>query len=367
LNFTFIQIDTSSFGSFSKALHKIVGLFFIGLTFLFFLNAVVLIQNFNDIDLPLYLLPIVYFCIPFIFLFSSVAYFLEYYLSKRVKAIMYCSLVLIVLINDKYFFDIFGLNELNYLVNKNFGLSNKFALGYLKKTDSLSFISIDTILYPIYAYKKIGLILIVLLVTYFLSRISISRKINKKNNVTIHTSYDRKTVHFPKAEIKLLSNNSSNFYNLLKKDYYSFAKSVDKINVLMLSFLWLLLFVIKDDFLKMLVPTLFLFTFFINRFLSLLYHNNLEFYEKLSAYRTHEIILSKFVVIAVFYILLLVPLLIKASCIEILKIILGFLLLSIFQIIVVRLTKNNILMDILLVLLYSTYIFGTPIINIFQL
>jgi hypothetical protein len=36
LNFTFTQIDTSKLNSFSKALHKIIGLFFIGLTFLFF-------------------------------------------------------------------------------------------------------------------------------------------------------------------------------------------------------------------------------------------------------------------------------------------------------------------------------------------
>ena len=123
----------------------------------------------------------------------------------------------------------------------------------------------------------------------------------------------------------------------------------------------------NDNILRILLPILFLFTLFVNNFLSILYRNNIEHTEKISAFKTYEIILSKFVIISIFYTLLLVPLFIKSSYSTILQIFIGFLMLSFVQILVVRFSKNNILMDILLILLYTTYIFGTPIINIFQL
>lgn len=367
INYTFTQIDTSSLNTFFKALHKIIGLLFVSITFLFFLNATIIILNFDKINLFLYLLPLVYFCFPYLFFISSMSYFVEYYLTKNLKIFVYFTLIFAIVLNDKYFFDMFGLNELNILINKTYGLSNKFAIGYLKKTNSLSIINIDTILYPIFLYKKIGLFAVCLIVSYYLSKINLSRNVNSKNTDAINISDNKREVNLQGTRTKILLANSFIFSNLLKKDLYSFILSTSKINFLIISFLWILLFVINDNILRILLPILFLFTLFVNNFLSILYRNNIEHTEKISAFKTYEIILSKFVIISIFYTLLLVPLFIKSSYSTILQIFIGFLMLSFVQILVVRFSKNNILMDILLILLYTTYIFGTPIINIFQL
>ena len=366
LNFTYTQIDTSKLSSFYKALHKIIGLFFIGISFLFILNITIIILNFDKINLPLFTLPLVYFCIPYIFIVSSLSYFIEFYQAKKLKILIYFTLIFIIVLNDKYVLDMFGLNELNILINKTYGLSNKFAIGYLKKTNSLSIINVTTVLYPIFLYKKIILIVICLLIIYFLSKINISRNVDSNINV-IDASIDKREVNLLKTKTKILTSNNFVFSNLLIKDFYSFMLSVSKLNILLISFLWLPLFVVNDNFIKMLLPILFLLTLFINNFLSILYQNNLEYSEKTSAFRSYEIISSKFIIILIFYILLLVPILIKSTSTSILKIFIGFLLLSALQVLLVRFSKNNILMDIILIILYATYLFGTPIINIFQL
>jgi hypothetical protein len=364
LNYTYIQEDLSFLSPFFKALYKILGLFFIGITFLFILNITIFIQNIKLAG-SYFVLPLLYFSVPYILIIAGLSYFIEFYIKNKIfKYATYYIFVFFIMFNDKFFLGILGIHELNFIINKNISETNLFAIGYLPKS-RLHIISLQEPIFPIFWLNKLAALLLFILTVYLLSKIPINRKLTTIKTLTDFSQKgsEMRSIKFSFSQIK----KDLSFFNILQKDFYLFLHSIDKTAIYAILIIWILLFLVKEDFLKFLLPLLFFFTLFINKFLTRLSLYNIDYAEKISPYKSFEIILSKNVIIFVFYVILLIPLLIKHSFTQNLYVLLSFFILTFFQVIMSRVFRNNTFTDILLIILFATYLTGKPILNIFQL
>jgi hypothetical protein len=364
LNYTYVQEDLSFYNSFFKALYKILGLFFAGITFLFILNITIFIQNINFAG-PYFILPLLYFSVPYILIVAGLSYFVEFYIKNRfLKYTVYYVLVFFIMFNDKLFLGILGIHELNFIINKSISETNHFAIGYLPKS-RLHIISLQEPILPIFWLNKLVALVLFIPTVYLLSKIPVNRKLSTIKMLTDfpQKGSELKSIKFSFSQI----NKDLSFFNILQKDFYLFSHSIDKTAIYAILIIWILLFPVKEDFLKFLLPLLFFFTLFINKFLTRLSLYNIDYAEKISPYKNFEIVLSKNAIIFAFYVLLLIPLLIKHSFTQNMYVLLSFFILTCFQVIMSRIFRNNTFIDILLIILFATYLTGKPILNIFQL
>jgi len=266
--------------------------------------------------------------------------------------------------NDNFFLGILGIHELNFIVNKNISEANLFAIGYLPKS-RLHIISLQEPIFPIFWLNKLVALSLFLLMVYFLSKIPTNRKLTTLNTLTDFSqkSLGMKPITFSYSHIR----KNLSFLNIIEKDFYLFSRSISKTAIYAILMIWVLLFLVKEDFFKFLLPLLFFFTLFINKFLTKLSLYDIDYAEKISPYKSFEIIFSKNSIILVFYAILLIPLLIRHSFTQNLYVLLSFCVLTFFQVIMSRIFKNNTFIDILLIVLFATYLTGKPILNIFQL
>ena len=364
LNYTYVQEDLSFLSSFFKALYKIMGLFFIGMTFLFILNITIFIQNI-ELTGPYFIFPLLYFSVPYILIIAGVSYFIEYYIKNNfLKYAVYYILVFFIMFNDRFFLGILGIHELNFIINKNISETNVFAIGYLPKS-RLNIISIQEPIFPLFWLNKLAALVLFIPTLYLLSKIPKNRKLSTIKMLT-DSSQKGSEIKFIKFSFSQIKKDLS-FFNILQKDFYLFSRSIDKTAIYAILIIWVLLFPVKEDFLKFLLPLLFFFTLFINKFLTRLSLYNIDYAENISPYKNFEIVLSKNVIIFVFYVILLIPLLIRHSFTQNMYVLLSFFILTGFQVIMSRVFKNNTFIDILLIILFATYLTGKPILNIFQL
>lgn len=364
LNFTYVQTEISPLSHFFKALYKIIGLFFVGITFLFILNITIFIQNFSVASFY-FILPLLYFSVPFIFINSCICYLMEFYIKNGfLKYTIYYVFFIIIMLNDKIMLGILGINELDFIINQNISGTNQFAIGYLPKS-RLDTISLQKPIFPIFWINKVTALLVFISATYFLSKIPINRELSITNTVNDFSQNNLKLTP-DKISFSQVEKNLS-FLNIVQKDSYLFSNSINKISIFVIFLLWILLFLVNDDIFKFLLPTMFLFTLFINKFLTKLSFYNIDYIEKISPHKTSKIIFSKNLIIFIFYIVLLLPLFVKHSFTESLFVLLNFLILTVFQVSMSRLFRNNTLIDILLIVLFATYLTGHPILNIFLL
>lgn len=365
LNNTYIYYDNSIINSFNKALFKIFGLFGISMSFLLILNITIFLQNYRAVNLIYFMLPLIYFSVPFLFFVSVLSYSCEFYIKKNFfKFFIYYIFILFVIFNDKYFISAIGIHELYTLITKNLEGISKFAIGYLPKSKT-NIISLESPIIPTLWFNKLFLFLISLVVIYIISKISINRKVSTIN--PLKESYYSKVSANNFDSIKFDIQIKWSFFNLLQKDLYLFGFCFTKTTIFGILLVWFLLIFTKDDLFIYLLPILFLFTLPTNFFLHRLAYYNLTFFERLSPYSNFEIGISKVFIIYFFYIILLIPLLLKFTFSNSIHILLNFLILTVIQVLISKIFINKTLIDILLIILYATYLTGNPIINIFLL
>jgi hypothetical protein len=369
LNYNYTLEDTSPNKNFYKNFYKIIALFFVSLTLLFVLNLSLVLVNIQQVDLIYYVINVLYFSFSYLFFLSFFAFFIEYYVVKKtIKYILYISAIFIFLFNDKYFFDLIGINELHIYFNQIIKTKNHFAFGYLTISTNIKLISFNKFIIPLFIYKKVIWIIISLLLIYLLSKINISRQLTNVSKSPFFAS----NISFTEKNIESYSNyNISKEYsikNILFKDLYLFSKSFTRFNIICIIVLWVSMFLIHENSLIKILPIIFLFTIPLNeKFLCKLFFYNLEFQEKISPFNKVKIFYSKFYLIIIFYIILLTPYFLLNNLTGILNILLGFIILTYFQIKTSEYFKNNLLLDIILIIIYASYLTGSPIINIFQL
>lgn len=369
LNYNYTLVDTSPKKNIYKNLYKIIALFFVALTLNFVLNLSLILVNFEQIDLIYYLINLIYFSFSYLFFLSVFAFFIEYYvLKKSIKYTLYISTIFIFLFNDKFLLDLIGINEIHIHFNQIIKTKNHFAFGYLAKSSNIKYITFEKFLIPLFIYKKIAWIFISFILIYLFSKINISRKLANVQK----SPFFAQNITFTEKNIESYTNynisKSNSIKNILFKDLYLFSKSFTSIYIICIIILWTIMFFIHKETFYKILPLIFLFTIPLNeKFLCKLFFYNLDFQEKLSPFNKTKIFLSKFYIIIGFYIILLIPYFLSNNLTDIFSILIGFVLLTYFQIKLSEYLKNNVLLDIILIIIYASYLTGVPIINIFQL
>ena len=238
----------------------------------------------------------------------------------------------------------------------------------MPKSSLSSIIEFNKVLMPKFIYKKVLWILIAFIIIILISKKNISRKITiAKENILVDENIikDESKIRFTKKSVaKTLS-----YKTLFLKDFYLFTHSFSKKNIVFIGVLWASLFLIQIvDVFKILLPLIFLSCLFINgQFLCKLHYYNLGYLETMAPFNQLKISISKFLIVFAFYTILLIPYFIKIETHTILLILFNFLVLSTLQILISNYFKNNILLDVILISIFASYLTGTPIINILHL
>lgn len=362
----YILEDISPLNNFRKISHKIFALYFVALFFLAILNLSLIVSNFNEINLVYFLIPIVYFCLPYLFFFSVFCFILEYFINQSwLKYALYFTSIILFILNDQILFHLFGVGELGmYLGQKNMSIGH-FGFGYMKKTSDITLATINHFIKPGFFAYKIFWIIISWILIYIFSKIAISRKIRYRDNIILKS---------PKSlniSFKVLTSiQFANFrnLNLYLKDLFLFTQVFNRLKIIIMATLWIIIILCPVNFLAIPLAFLFLMTISLNEdFLCKLYFYNANYLEIQSPYTENDRNISKFVILISFYILLLLPLCLKLDAFRILIVIIYFSILSIVQILITNHSKNSLAIDVIMIILFSTYLTGTPILNVFQL
>lgn len=365
---TYALEDSSPIKKIFKNSYKILGLYFISIFFLFVLNLSLIIANFKQINLLYFILPILYFSVSYLFILSVFTFLVEYFIKKRLKYIVFFTVFFLALFCNKYLIDLFGIQELYSYLGLNEKISSDFVIGYMPKSSLSSIIEFNKVLMPKFIYKKVLWILIAFIIIILISKKNISRKITiAKENILVDENIikDESKIRFTKKSVaKTLS-----YKTLFLKDFYLFTHSFSKKNIVFIGVLWASLFLIQIvDVFKILLPLIFLSCLFINgQFLCKLHYYNLGYLETMAPFNQLKISISKFLIVFAFYTILLIPYFIKIETHTILLILFNFLILSTLQILISNYFKNNILLDVILISIFASYLTGTPIINILYL
>ena len=165
----YINEDLSPLHPFFKNLYKISAIYLISLLLLLVLNLSLILANIQNVNIVLFITPILYFCIPFLLLVSTLCYFIEYLLdNKYLKYFIYYSIFIILIMYDDKLLYITGNSEL-FLFYKNLNVPVKnFAIGFISKEKVLNLITVKRFIKPNFTYYKLLLIIFTILSTIIL-------------------------------------------------------------------------------------------------------------------------------------------------------------------------------------------------------
>ncbi|MCU7613924.1 hypothetical protein N0B16_05695 [Chryseobacterium sp. GMJ5] len=360
--------ETSVFGFFLKNRYKIIALFFISILFLFILNASLIASNYTyGINIIAYLQSLVYFSVPFLFFISFWVYFLEFYLVRKTyKILLFFITFLVILFNDR-FFNITGLNELYLYIRKIADTQNYFAIGYLKKANRIKVLTLQSYNPPLFLHIKVIWILMTCALIYAASRIK-----NYGSYLVFDQTVENisaKMVASKKMATRFLEHAvplQLSFMTLIRKDVMQLSKAYTQKRIALLVFLWLILFVTPmESVQKFVLPALMVIIVYLNRdFISKLYSHDLGYCVALSPFRKEQLYMSQITVIFLLYFWAVIPYLIKLNSISGLLVIINILLMSILQVLSIHGMKKSLLVNIVLIILFTSYMTGKPILNI---
>ncbi|WP_029295250.1 hypothetical protein [Chryseobacterium hispalense] len=360
--------ETSVFNSFYKNLYKIAALFIISLIFLIILNVSLIASNYSyGINIFAYLKSLVYFSVPFLFFITSVIYFLEFYIQKKTaKILIFITLILIILFNDK-FINIIGLNELYLYIDKISHTQNYFAIGYLKKSERIKLLTLHSYNAPLFIVVKLFWLLLTFVLMYIVSLMKTPdpSAIFEKTEANIQAGL-KSTKNISTNFLQKMIPLQLDFFTLIKKDILQLSKVYTQKRILGIAFIWIILFLTPiENVQKFLLPVLLLYIIYLNKdFISKLYVYDLGYFIILSPFKRLKIFLSQAAVISFLYIFLCLPHLIKLDYRTSLLVILNLIIVSILQVSSINILKRSLLVNIILIILFSSYLTGKPIINL---
>ncbi|WP_326980930.1 hypothetical protein VUJ46_11485 [Chryseobacterium sp. MYb264] len=367
----YINEDLSSLHPFLKNSYKISALYLISLLLLLVLNLSLILANIQNISIVLFIIPVLYFCIPFLLLISTLCYFIEYLLeNKYLKYFIYYSIFILLIIYDDKLLYITGNSEL-FLFYKNLNVPVKnFAIGFISKEKVLNLITLKKFIEPHFTHYKLLLIVFTVLSAYLLSFIRIKRLFTTNNSDDLaylnRSSTDIKNGDFSIENISNVNQTDLSLISYLKKDFFLFRVNISNKLLSFFFLFWFLSFFVQQNFLLFILVMLLLLSTKINDFfLGKSYFYNTFIYEELYSFPYILYFLSKFIIVLSFYCLLLTPYFLRIGEIPIvLLIIFNFSIISIFQLTSIHLLKNTTVANIVLIVMYVSYISKSPLIDI---
>ena len=361
--------DTSPLDKVIKYSYKILAIYSISCIFLIILNTTLSIVNFKVFGLSQFFIPILYFCLPYLLLWSVFCFFVEYFIPyKGLKYFFYYTTLIIIFSHDELF-KLIGVSELGLYLG-NYTHSSDYSVGLLRKSQDLKFIKINKTFHPIFYSYKILWIFFTCILIIIISKLNLQRKLEiiEQDKVKINDSLPNqslnKTYHLNKVPLQV----SSSFYKLLEKDFFLLSQTFSRMNIFFILLTWILILFLSNSSQKILLPIIFLLCLPLSsNFLCKLYFYDLSYLEKISIFGKIPIFISKMLMIIGVYTFLVSTYFLSIPLEKIILVITYLFGLAFLQLFLINYFKNSILVDILYIILFTSYFSGYPIINILQL
>lgn len=368
-NNTYINFRLSIKSNFQLLMYKAVSLFFYLTILAFILEIIILVINYQSYNWVSYLIPFLYFTVPYLFFLASVCVLIDYLVDlKFLKYILYFVFIIFIYnTNIRHVLDITGIQELmdnfSHVEAKN---KDSFILGKIKFKD-VQYVNFENFINPKSWVSKFYLfpisLMLVLLVSFLFKRYSVIRKTDQ-NPVSTKKETNVSAVK-ERAYHPISSVSSFNFISLLKAEFFLLSNSISKNLKLVALVLWILAFLAHGEIKTLIIAAVFITLLPLNQnYLAGKYTNNTFYAEKISGYSSLMFILSKFLLFLV-YVVVVIPVLDYTSLDTSLFIIFKLLFLFLFQLAYVTYVKDYLLVEIILIIIFSSYFSGIPVYQIF--
>ncbi|WP_123981712.1 hypothetical protein [Chryseobacterium sp. G0201] len=333
------------------------------------LEIIILVINYQSYNLVLYLIPFLYFTVPYLFFLASVCVLIDYLVDvKFFKYILYFVFMIFIYNNNiRHILDITGIQELmNNFSHVEVKHKDSFILGKIKYKD-VQYVNFENFINPKSWLSKFYLfpisLIIVLLGSFLFKRYAVVRKteqapITAKKEENISSVKER--AYHPIASVS-----SFNLISLLKAEFFLLSNSISKNLKLIALVLWILAFFTHGELKTLIIAAVFITLLPLNQnYLAGKYTNNTFYAEKISGYSSFMFILSKFLLFLV-YVVVVIPVLDYTSLEISLFIIFKLLFLFLFQLAYVTYVKDYLLVEIIMIIIFSSYFSGVPVYQIF--
>ncbi|WP_294288322.1 hypothetical protein [uncultured Chryseobacterium sp.] len=287
---------------------------------------------------------------------------------KFLKYVLYFGFIIFVYNTEiRHLLDVTGIQELmdnfSHVNTKN---NNSFILGKIKNKD-VQYINFQNFITPKKWVDKLYLFpvafIIVLAASFLFKRYA--RVKNKEQSPTpakneVRPSSVQQAVYLPRQSVY-----SFDLISLLKAEYFLLSHSLSR-NLRLTAFvLWILAFVAQGNIKILLVAAIFIIILPLNQnYLAGKYTNNTLYAEKISGYPPILFGFSKFLLFFV-YIIIVIPVLDYSSIEVSVLIITRLLLLFIFQLAYTAFVKDYLMVEIIMIIIFSSYFSGVPVYQIF--
>jgi hypothetical protein len=368
-NYTYINFRLSVKSNFQLLMHKVVSLFFYLTVLAFILEIIILVINYQSYNLVLYLIPFLYFTVPYLFFLSSVCVLIDYLVDmKFLKYILYFGLIIFIYnTHIRHLLDITGIQELmDNFSHVNAKNKDSFILGKIRYKD-VQYVSFENFISPKNWLNKIYIFPISLAIVFIASalfkRYAAIRK-TEQNHPFIKTEAYKSDIkgeaYQPSASIT-----SFNFISLLKAEFFLLSNSISRNLKLIALVIWILSFFVHGEIKTLFVAAAFITLLPLNQnYLAGKYTNNTFYAEKISGYSSIMFILTKFLLFLV-YVVLVVPVLDYTSLEVSIFILCKLLFLFLFQLAYTTYVKDYLLVEIIMIIIFSSYFSGVPVYQIF--
>jgi hypothetical protein len=335
--------------------------------------------NFKSFNFITFLYPFIYFNIPYIFILSSIILILDIFIQYRgVKITFFICLIFFLsspLINSN--FDLLGFNEFSSVIKNEFSqkynIMDKFyAIGYINKTKNITYLKLENINWLSNFSLRIIYFPIALFIIYIFSFFFNRYFISEKKRII------KKTQNFSLVKNDLNLKVDNNKYNKIepriKKSFSSlfllyftvFKKSFSNLRIIILTILWVISFFVSYKISSnIIIPLIFLLSFSIyDKFINIENKELLKFSFITSCYTVNQQLFVKIFVLFCFFMVCTIPIFIVKPIDNSLSTIIYLLFLSTFSIIFSYLIKGVKLLEVIYILIFTSYISGYPIFKI---
>lgn len=366
---TYINFRLSVKSNFQLLMYRVFSLFLYLTLLAFILEIIILFINYQSYNLGLYLIPFLYFTIPYLFFLSAVCTVIDYLVDlKFLKYVLYFGFIIFVYNTSiRHLLDITGIQELmdNFL-QVNAKNNDSFILGKIKNKE-VQYIRFQHFITPKKWLDKLYLFpvaFIIVLGAALLFKRYAGIKNKEQNQAPAKSEAKplpaKQNVYLPQHMVY-----SFNLISLLKAEFFLLGHSLSR-NLRLTAFvLWILAFVAQGNIRILLVAAVFITILPLNQnYLAGKYTNNTLYAEKISGYPPVLFVWSKFLLFLV-YVVIVIPVLDYSSLEASLFIITKLLFLFLFQLAYTTFVKDYLMVEIIMIIIFSSYFSGVPVYEIF--
>lgn len=356
-------------------IHKWLTYIYILVIFMFIIIVSLFLINYKEFNLYNFLIPFIYYCIPYFFCLSTLVLIFDSYIYNRILKIILFSIVIIFLTlpNNIMNIDLLGFNEftnlLKEIIFEKYKIKEEiYSIGYINKIHNLNYVDFSSTKNDKNFIKILYLtlpILFLYLISFIFERYKFQKEIKKNEQVLKYFAINNDSNSITDISFIKESKNTKNYIKLINGYFIIFKSTFSIKQFIFICILIILSFIVNNKVsLFFIIPVIFLICFDkLNKFVNIDNSKSTYYLFNTSIYSNSEKIIIKTMILFFFYIILSIVLLIyhKTPIFLLLNLFGLSLFLNTFNYII----KNIKFIEIIYIIIFASYISGHPVISFF--